>query len=120
MKKLTRTLLEKLGSEDISDEKINPHEVAQELKKLCESGDISGVIELRDAYFNGLVCRLPAVEAKSIVKENLTYAANLADLVSREGYEASGQLMALSALQDAGIFEDGEVSGKVTGVLSNY
>lgn len=74
---------------------IDPHEVARELTHLCISGDVKGVRKLRDSYLIGIGRAYPARKVDKISKlvdENLLFASGVADIVARDGYEASGQL----------------------------
>lgn len=74
---------------------VNPHEIARELTQLCERKDRENTRKLRDAYLIGVWDILPSKTldtVRAITDENLLYAAQLADRVAKDGYEASGQL----------------------------
>ena len=75
---------------------INPHEVAKELTSLYNSNNQKKVLILTHAYAKGIKIEdsnKSMNEARNIARDNLMFAANLADVVAACGYEASGQLM---------------------------
>lgn len=92
-----QTLIERLM--DPRNKTVNPHEVARELRVLFEHKDTDGTRKLRDAYLIGVGSTLKnrcIDEIRAITEENLLYAAQLADRVSKDGHEASGQLHQLT------------------------
>ena len=90
-----KSLVERLMNPRIAS--ANPHEIARELTLLCSCKNAEGIRKLRDAYLIGagrVLCSASLETIQSLTNTNLLYAAGIADIVAKDGYEASGQLHA--------------------------
>ncbi|MBI4140784.1 hypothetical protein HY485_03010 [Candidatus Woesearchaeota archaeon] len=79
------------------DKNTDPHEIARELTWLSACKNSEGIRKLRDAYLIGagrILCSASLDTIQALTNTNLLYAAGIADIVAKDGYEASGQLHA--------------------------
>ncbi len=103
-------LIDKINNPTIQN--MDPHEVTRELTVLTQTGNQSGLIELREALRR-------VSDSPEIADDNLYFAAVVADRVlSSNGEEASGQL----SIPPTRPLQDGQVASfyvKVTGYNPN-
>lgn len=88
-----KSLIEKFQDPNVTN--TNPHEVAREINKLYQMGDVEGLKKLRKAYIDGVSKAEPDRDLNDInetANYNFLGASMVADLVNKNGEEASGQL----------------------------
>jgi len=108
-------LIDKLSNPNRTGD--DPHEIAREIRKFCDSDDEKGLKELFQAYYDGLrkikkYQRLSTNKLKTRAKSVFLDCARLSDVVvASHGDEASGQLTLLASISEA---RRCEIEGPIT------